>query len=52
MSGRKYINRLLDRIAEFSLKCKGDLVKVAPKWGGKSNTTKPYACTDIDFFQI
>ena len=48
MSENKYINRLFDRTVEFTLKSKGALVIVGPKWCGKSTTAKRYAKTVID----
>ena len=48
----KYINRIFDRIVEFTLKSKGALVIVGPKWCGKSTTAKRYAKTVIDLMPL
>ncbi|MBR4530441.1 MAG: ATP-binding protein [Lachnospiraceae bacterium] len=48
MKKTEYINRLFDRTVEFSLKSKGALVIVGPKWCGKSTTAKRYAKTVMD----
>ena len=32
MNEQRYINRLFDKIVEFTLKSKGALVIVGPKW--------------------
>ena len=48
MNNKKYINRIFDGIIEFTLKSKGALVIVGPKWCGKSTTAKRYAKTVID----
>jgi predicted AAA+ superfamily ATPase len=52
MNDNGYINRLFDRIVEFSLKSKGALVIVGPKWCGKSTTAKRYAKTIIDLMPL
>ena len=52
MSGKEYINRLFDGIVEFTLKSKGALVIVGPKWCGKSTTAKRYAKTVIDLMPL
>ena len=52
MSENEYINRLFDRIIEFTLKSKGALVIVGPKWCGKSTTAKRYAKTVIDLMPL
>ena len=52
MSEQRYINRLFDRIVEFTLKSKGALVIVGPKWRGKSTTAKRYAKTVIDLMPL
>ena len=48
MSEKEYISRIFDGIVEFTLKSKGALVIVGPKWCGKSTTAKRYARTVID----
>ena len=48
MAEKKYIRRIFDGIVEFTLKSKGALVIVGPKWCGKSTTAKRYAKTVID----
>ena len=52
MSKTNYINRLFDSIVEFTLKSKGALVIVGPKWCGKSTTAKRYAKTVIDLMPL
>ena len=52
MSESEYINRIFDRIVEFTLKSKGALVIVGPKWCGKSTTAKRYARTVIDLMSL
>ena len=52
MSDKQYIKRLFDDIIEFTLKSKGALVVVGPKWCGKSTTSKRYAKTVIDLMPI
>ena len=43
MSKQHYINRLFDGIVEFSLKSKGALVIVGPKWCGKTTTAEQHS---------
>ena len=52
MSEREYISRLFDGIVEITLKSKGALVIVGPKWCGKSTTAKRYAKTIIDLMPL
>ena len=52
MDEQKYINRLFDGVVEFSLRSKGALVIVGPKWCGKSTTAKRYAKTVIDLMPL
>lgn len=52
MGDKEYISRLFDEIVEFSLKSKGALVIVGPKWCGKSTTAKRYAKTVIDLMSL
>ena len=52
MSEKEYISRLFDRTVEFTLKSKGALVIVGPKWCGKSTTAKRYAKTVIDLMPL
>lgn len=47
-----YLNRLFDDTIKFSLKSKGALVIVGPKWCGKSTTANRYAKTVIDLMKI
>lgn len=49
---KQYIPRLFDRILEFSLKSKGAVVIVGPKWCGKSTTAGRYANTVIDLMPL
>ena len=49
---KKYIPRLFDQIIEFSLKSKGAVVIVGPKWCGKSTTASRYAKTLIDLMPL
>lgn len=49
---KKYIPRLFDQIIEFSLKSKGAVVIVGPKWCGKSTTASRYAKTLIDLMSL
>lgn len=49
---RQYIPRLFDQILEFSLKSKGAVVIVGPKWCGKSTTALRYANTLIDLMPL
>ena len=48
----EYISRLFDGIVEFTLRSKGALVIVGPKWCGKSTTAKRYAKTIIDLMPL
>ena len=52
MSEKKYLPRLFDGIVEFTLKSKGALVIVGPKWCGKSTTASRYAKTVIDLMPL
>lgn len=52
MSDNGYMSRLFDGIVEFTLKSKGALVIVGPKWCGKSTTAKRYAKTVIDLMSL
>ena len=52
MGDKEYISRLFDGIVEFTLKSKGALVIVGPKWCGKSTTAKRYAKTVIDLMSL
>ncbi len=52
MAGKPYINRLFDGIVEFTLKSKGAMVIVGPKWCGKSTTANRYAKTVIDLMPL
>lgn len=52
MNEKKYISRIFDGIVEFTLKSKGALVIVGPKWCGKSTTAKRYAKTVIDLMPL
>lgn len=52
MSEDGYIQRIFDRVVEFTLKSKGALVIVGPKWCGKSTTAKRYAKTVIDLMPL
>ncbi len=52
MNEKEYIPRLFDRTVEFTLKSKGALVIVGPKWCGKSTTAKRYANTIIDLMPL
>lgn len=47
-----YLERLFDKTIEFTLKSKGALVIVGPKWCGKSTTACRYAKTIIDLMRI
>ncbi|MBO4420718.1 MAG: AAA family ATPase, partial [Lachnospiraceae bacterium] len=47
-----YINRLFDKTMEFTLKSKGAVVIVGPKWCGKSTTAKRYAKTVVDLMSL
>ncbi|MCR5128076.1 MAG: DUF4143 domain-containing protein [Lachnospiraceae bacterium] len=52
MHEKEYISRLFDKMVEFTLKSKGALVIVGPKWCGKSTTAKRYAKTIIDLMPL
>ena len=52
MNDKFYINRLFDGILEFTLKSKGAIVIVGPKWCGKSTTANRYAKTVIDLMPL
>ena len=52
MEEKNYINRLFDGIVEFTLKSKGAMVIVGPKWCGKSTTAGRYAKTVIDLMPL
>lgn len=45
---RNYIPRLFDETLRFSLKSKGAVLVVGPKWCGKSTTSQRQAKTVID----
>ena len=47
-----YIPRLFDQILDFSLKTKGAVLVVGPKWCGKSTTAKRHAKTVIDLMPL
>ncbi len=49
---RKYIPRLFDDILSFSLRSKGAVLVVGPKWCGKSTTCKKHAKTIVDLMPI
>ena len=49
---KAYIPRLFDQVLEFSLKSKGAVVIVGPKWCGKSTTANRYANTVIDLMPL
>ena len=50
--GKRYIGRLFDKTIEFTLKSKGALVIVGPKWCGKTTTAVRYAKTVIDLMPL
>lgn len=52
MAGEQYIERLFDKTVEFTLRSKGALVIVGPKWCGKSTTANRYAKTVIDLMPL
>ena len=52
MNETGYIRRLFDETVEFTLRSKGALVIVGPKWCGKSTTAKRYAKTLIDLMPL
>ena len=49
---RGYIKRLFDDVLEFTLKSKGAVIIVGPKWCGKSTTASRYAKTTIDLMPL
>ena len=49
---QNYMYRLFDDILNFSLKSKGAVVVVGPKWCGKSTTSARYAKTIIDLMPL
>lgn len=49
---KQYIPRLFDDVLSFSLKSKGAVLVVGPKWCGKSTTCKKHAKTIIDLMPI
>ena len=49
---KKYINRLFDKTISFTLRSKGALVIVGPKWCGKSTTASRFAKTTIDLMPL
>ena len=48
----KYIKRIFDDILDYSLKTKGAVVVVGPKWCGKSTTASRHAASIIDLMSI
>ncbi len=52
MVEQHYIKRLFDDTVQFSLRSKGALVIVGPKWCGKSTTASRYAKTVIDLMPL
>ena len=52
MKKQTYIRRLFDETVAFTLKSKGALVIVGPKWCGKSTTANRYANTVIDLMPL
>ena len=52
MSDTRYISRLFDETVAFTLKSRGALVIVGPKWCGKSTTAIRYAKTVIDLMPL
>ncbi len=50
--GDNYIPRIFDQILDFSLKTKGAVIVVGPKWCGKTTTTKRHAKTIIDIMPL
>ena len=52
MGESKYLERLFDKTVEFTLKSKGALVIVGPKWCGKTTTANRYAKTVIDLMPL
>ncbi|MDE6660417.1 MAG: DUF4143 domain-containing protein [Anaeroplasmataceae bacterium] len=49
---KKYMNRLFDKVLEFSLESKGAVVIVGPKWCGKTTTALRFAKTVIDLMPL
>ncbi len=49
---KKYIPRLFDDVLFFSLRSKGAVLVVGPKWCGKSTTCKKHAKTIVDLMPI
>lgn len=49
---KKYIKRLFDDVLQFSLRSKGAVIIVGPKWCGKSTTASRYAKTLIDLMPL
>ena len=47
-----YIKRLFDDVLEFTLKSKGAIIIVGPKWCGKSTTASRHAKTTIDLMPL
>ena len=52
MAEKHYLKRLFDETLEFTLKSKGAVVIVGPKWCGKSTTANRYAKTLIDLMPL
>ena len=52
MAKKRYIRRMFDDTLEFTLKSKGAVVIVGPKWCGKSTTARRYAKTIIDLMPL
>ncbi len=48
----EYIKRLFDQTLEFTLKSKGAVVIVGPKWCGKSTTAARYCKALIDLMPL
>lgn len=49
---KNYIPRLFDKILDFSLKSKGAVLVVGPKWCGKTTTCEKHAKTKIDLLPL
>ena len=49
---KKYIKRIFDDVLDFSLRSKGAVVIVGPKWCGKSTTASRFAKTIIDLMPL
>ena len=49
---KKYIKRIFDDVLDFSMRSKGAVVIVGPKWCGKSTTASRYAKTIIDLMPL